>query len=100
MLSPNDMCSIPTVSGSSVSATLERAQVAQDVLKTYSQAAIDAIVQSMVEAGVQASKRLAKLAHEETGFGSWQDKVTKHPSFTAFDRRSKNLRRCRLAPCR
>jgi acetaldehyde dehydrogenase (acetylating) len=57
---------------------LERAKVAQSILQDFSQETIDHIVQAMVEAGAQAAEPLAKLAQHETGFGNWQDKVTKN----------------------
>ena len=39
---------------------------------------VDAIVKSVAEAGVRNAKRLAKMAHEETGFGIEADKVIKN----------------------
>ncbi len=61
-----------------VQACLERAKVAQSIIQNFSQATIDRIVQAMVEAGANAAEPLAKLAHQETGFGNWPDKVTKN----------------------
>ena len=43
-----------------------------------SQEEVDAIVKSVAEAGVRNAKRLAKMAHEETGFGIEADKVIKN----------------------
>lgn len=57
---------------------LERAKVAQLIIQNFSQTTIDQIVQAMVEAGAKAAKSLAKLAHDETGFGHWPDKITKN----------------------
>jgi acetaldehyde dehydrogenase (acetylating) len=57
---------------------LERAKIAQSILQNFSQETIDRIVQAMVEAGAAAAESLAKLAHDETGFGNWQDKITKN----------------------
>jgi acetaldehyde dehydrogenase (acetylating) len=73
MQSPITSCPIQAVQDS-----LNRAKVAQSILQNFSQATIDRIVQAMVEAGVQAAEPLAKLAQHETGFGNWQDKVTKN----------------------
>ena len=48
---------------------VEKAKAAQEELSQKSQAEVDAIVKSIAYAGVRNAKRLAKLAHEETGFG-------------------------------
>lgn len=57
---------------------MRRALAAQYILKDYSQAQIDSIVKAIALACEQNAERLAKLAVEETGFGIWQDKVTKN----------------------
>ena len=57
---------------------VDRAKKAQAELLGKSQAEIDAIVKTIADAGVRNSKRLAKLAHEETGFGVEADKVIKN----------------------
>ncbi len=57
---------------------VEKAKVAQEELSQKSQAEVDAIVKSIADAGVRNAKRLAKLAHEETGFGIEADKVIKN----------------------
>ena len=54
---------------------VEKAKAAQEELSQKSQAEVDAIVKSIAYAGVRNAKRLAKLAHEETGFGIEDDKV-------------------------
>ena len=46
--------------------------------KFYGQQEVDAIVRAMAEAGYAEAERLAKMAHEETGFGKWQDKKIKN----------------------
>ena len=56
---------------------VEKAKAAQEELSTKSQKEVDRIVQSIAEAGVRNAGRLAKLAHEETGFGVESDKVIK-----------------------
>ena len=43
-----------------------------------SQKEVDAICQAMVNAGVQASRKLAELAVQETGMGRVDDKMLKH----------------------
>lgn len=46
--------------------------------KHYSQDQVDKIVKAMADAGYEASEKLAKIAHEETGFGKWEDKKIKN----------------------
>lgn len=55
-----------------------KAKNAQKILAAFSQEKIDTIVESMVCAADGASKRLAELAAEETGFGNWEDKFVKN----------------------
>ena len=45
---------------------------------TFSQEQVDRIVMAMVSAGIDASERLAKMAHEETGFGRIESKIQKN----------------------
>ena len=57
---------------------VDKAKKAQQELAEKSQEEVDAIVRSIAYAGVRNAKRLAKLAHEETGFGIEADKVIKN----------------------
>ncbi len=57
---------------------VKTAKEAQLEFKHYNQRQVDKIVKAMADAGFRESERLAKLAHEETGFGKWQDKVIKN----------------------
>lgn len=57
---------------------VEKAKAAQEELSHKSQQEVDAIVKSIAHAGARNAKRLAKLAHEETGFGVEADKVIKN----------------------
>lgn len=57
---------------------VERAKAAQEELSSKSQQQVDAIVKSIAYAGVRNAKRLAKMAHEETGFGVEADKIIKN----------------------
>ena len=57
---------------------VEKAKKAQQEFAQKSQKELDAIVKSVAEAGVRNAKRLAKMAHEETGFGIEADKVIKN----------------------
>ncbi len=56
----------------------KKAKEAQLEFKEFNQSQVDKVVKAMVDAGFEASERLAKMAHEETGFGNWQDKTTKN----------------------
>lgn len=57
---------------------IESANKAQKELAAMSQQQIDTIVKAIADAGYDAREKLAKMAHEETGFGIWQDKVIKN----------------------
>ena len=46
--------------------------------KHFSQEQVDKIVKAMADAGFNDAERLAKMAHEETGFGKVKDKITKN----------------------
>src|SRR5688500_6379161 len=60
------------------------ARQAQKCLKASSQAQVDRIVEAPAGAGRAEAERLAKLAHEETGFGNAKAKTLKNP-FSAVD---------------
>lgn len=57
---------------------VEKAKAAQEQLSRKNQEEVDRIVKAIADAGVRNAGRLAKLAHEETGFGVEQDKVVKN----------------------
>ncbi|CAM3303370.1 acetaldehyde dehydrogenase (acetylating) [Brevibacillus invocatus] len=61
-----------------VRTALAQARDAQKKVATYSQEQIDAIVEAMSVAGMEAAERLAALAVEETGFGNVADKKAKN----------------------
>ncbi|MBR3867046.1 MAG: acetaldehyde dehydrogenase (acetylating) [Butyricicoccus sp.] len=54
------------------------AKKAQQKLAEMSQAEVDRIVRSIANAGVRNARRLAQMAHEDTGFGVVEDKVIKN----------------------
>ncbi len=60
------------------------AKQAQKTLAEFSQERVDAIVDAMAAAARNEAERLARLAHEETGFGNVRDKTTKN-LFSAVD---------------
>ncbi|PID61818.1 MAG: acetaldehyde dehydrogenase [Ignavibacteriae bacterium] len=57
---------------------VKKAKAAQLEFKHFNQAQVNKIVEAMADAGYEASERLAKMAHKETGFGNWKDKVVKN----------------------
>jgi len=57
---------------------LRKARKAFETYHTFSQEQVDRIVAEMVRAGIAASESLAKLAHEETGFGRIESKIQKN----------------------
>ncbi len=57
---------------------VRRAKAAAPVLAELSQAQIDAIVDAMAAAVTPQAEALARLAHEETGYGNVADKVQKN----------------------
>jgi acetaldehyde dehydrogenase (acetylating) len=61
-----------------------RAREAQKALAGFSQEQVDAVVDAMAGAARGEAERLARLAHEETGFGNVKDKTTKN-LFSAVD---------------
>jgi acetaldehyde dehydrogenase (acetylating) len=60
------------------------AREAQKVLAGFSQEQVDRIVEAMATAARGEAERLARLAHEETGFGNTKDKTLKN-LFSAVD---------------
>lgn len=54
------------------------AKQAQLEFKHFSQEQVDKVVKAMVDAGFKDAERLAKMAHEETGFGKISDKIIKN----------------------
>lgn len=57
---------------------VERAKRARDEFEKLDQEQVDAIVRAMSLAGVDKHVELARLAHEETGMGVYEDKITKN----------------------
>ncbi len=55
-----------------------KAKEAQLEFKHYNQEQVDKIVKAMADAGYKASEKLARMAHEETGFGIIEHKVIKN----------------------
>lgn len=57
---------------------LAQARQAQARFERATQEQVDRVVAAMVEAGAREAERLARLAHEETGFGRVESKTTKN----------------------
>jgi acetaldehyde dehydrogenase (acetylating) len=57
---------------------VRRAREAAGVLSEFSQGQIDAIIDAMAAAATAEAESLARLAHEETGYGVVADKVQKN----------------------
>ena len=57
---------------------VEMAEEAQKVYREMDQAAVDRAVAAVAKATEAQAVKLAKMAHEETGFGKWPDKVVKN----------------------
>lgn len=54
------------------------AKAAQQELEKLGQEQVDAVVEAMAAAGLRESERLARMAHDETGFGNVPDKTAKN----------------------
>jgi acetaldehyde dehydrogenase / alcohol dehydrogenase len=63
---------------SKVSEMIQKARTAAAVFSQLDQEQTDRIVRSVYRAAFENRVRLAKMAHEETGKGKWQDKVIKN----------------------
>ncbi|HYH02054.1 MAG TPA: aldehyde dehydrogenase family protein, partial [Bacillota bacterium] len=63
---------------------VRRAGRAQAKFMDYDQKQIDKIVRAMALAGVDKHMELARLAHEETGMGVYEDKITKNLFSTEY----------------
>ena len=63
---------------------MAKARQAAAIFSQLDQEHTDRIVRSVYEAAFSQRVRLAKLAHEETGLGKWEDKVLKNVVATQF----------------
>jgi acetaldehyde dehydrogenase/alcohol dehydrogenase len=63
---------------------VKRAGDVQARLMDFDQKEIDAIVRAMALAGIDKHMELARLAHEETGMGVYEDKITKNLFATEY----------------
>src|SRR6185503_11254171 len=65
-------------------ALAKRAREAQKIVAGFTQEQVDRIVEAMATAARGEAERLARMAHEETGFGNTKDKTLKN-LFSAVD---------------
>ena len=70
--------------GLDIEEIMERARISGEKFSSYSQERVDQIVKAVYEAGFNNRVYLAKMAHEETGIGKWQDKVSKNVIATRY----------------
>lgn len=63
---------------------VKKGAAAQAEFLQYDQQKVDTIVKAMALAGVEKHMELARLAHEETGMGVYEDKVTKNLFATEY----------------
>lgn len=73
-----ELCDRDLISIQETRNLVERAAQAQGVYQGYDQGAVDRVVAAVAKATEAEAEPLAKLAHEETGFGKWEDKVIKN----------------------
>jgi len=57
---------------------MQHAALAAAEYSQFDQSATDSIVKAVFEAAFKHRVTLAKMAHEETGLGRWEDKVIKN----------------------
>lgn len=62
----------------SVDAAVQSAKAAQAIFQEMGLEARRKIIDAIRKAGCENAEKLAKLAHEETGLGRWEDKVKKN----------------------
>jgi acetaldehyde dehydrogenase / alcohol dehydrogenase len=75
---PEVPAAVDSVQADRLDGFVERALVASRGFRELDQEKVDAIVWSMVVAGLDTAFELAQLAMEETGFGVLEDKVVKN----------------------
>ncbi|HSP07026.1 MAG TPA: aldehyde dehydrogenase family protein [Acidobacteriota bacterium] len=56
----------------------QKAKDASEILATFSQSQIDAVIDAIAQAADREAETLARMAHEETGYGRISDKVIKN----------------------
>jgi acetaldehyde dehydrogenase / alcohol dehydrogenase len=67
-----------------VNSLIEKASFAAAIFSQLNQKHTDRIVKAVYESGFKNRIKLAKMAHEETGMGIWEDKVIKNVVATQY----------------
>ena len=70
--------------GLDIEQIIAKAKVAAQTFRHYTQEQVDHITHAVFEAGFNNRVRLAKLTHEETKLGKWEDKVIKNVIATQY----------------
>jgi acyl-CoA reductase-like NAD-dependent aldehyde dehydrogenase len=70
--------------GLDIDLLMENAKEAARQFRTYNQNQTDEIVKAVYQAAFDSRIALAKLAHEETGIGKWEDKARKNTIASRF----------------
>ena len=74
---------------------LEACEKAQKAFKSFSQEAVDHIVEEMAAAGASAAEKLARMSYEETGFGRTDSKIQKNLFATrTLQERMRGMKTC------
>jgi acetaldehyde dehydrogenase (acetylating) len=73
-----ELCDMDLISIQETRNLIALAKKAQAVYREYDQVVVDRVVAAAAQAAEAEAVPLAKLANEETGFGSWEDKVIKN----------------------
>jgi acetaldehyde dehydrogenase/alcohol dehydrogenase len=78
------MSEVVRTKGLDIEEVMEQARISGEKFSTYSQERVDQIVKAVYQAGFNNRVKLAKMAHEETGLGKWEDKVSKNVIATRY----------------
>lgn len=63
---------------------VEKSKTAQKIYAGYTQEQVNEVVRKVAEAMYNHAESLAKMAHEETGYGKWEDKTVKNQVASQF----------------
>lgn len=74
----------PKTKGLDIDLIMKNAKMAAEEFRTFNQSKTDQIVKEVYQAAFNHRIDLAKMAHEETGIGIWQDKVKKNVIASRF----------------
>ena len=69
---------IPTANDSSIQELVAKASIAQATYESFKQEQVDAIVRDIGKFVFDNAEQLARMAVDETGMGSYEDKILKN----------------------